>query len=53
MKQKEIADELSYKERNLMRFFIGDVRDKERLIMAMQDVDFVIHTVKIKTGRYS
>ena len=48
LKQKEIADELSYKERNLMRFFIGDVRDKERLIMAMQDVDFVIHAAALK-----
>ena len=34
-----------------MRFFIGDVRDKKRLIMAMQDADFVICS-SIKTGRY-
>jgi len=31
-----------------MRFFIGDVRDKERLIVAMQGVDFVIHAAALK-----
>jgi len=48
LKQKEISDELSDKERHILRFFIGDVRDKERLIMAMQDVDFVIHAAALK-----
>ena len=31
-----------------MRFFIGDVRDKERLIRAMQGVDYVIHAAAMK-----
>jgi UDP-N-acetylglucosamine 4,6-dehydratase len=31
-----------------IRFFIGDVRDKERLSMAMQDVDYVIHAAALK-----
>jgi len=31
-----------------MRYFIGDVRDLERLKMAMQDVDFVIHAAALK-----
>jgi UDP-N-acetylglucosamine 4,6-dehydratase (inverting) len=31
-----------------IRFFIGDVRDKERLIRAMQGVDFVIHAAAMK-----
>jgi UDP-N-acetylglucosamine 4,6-dehydratase len=26
-----------------MRYFLGDVRDQERMIQAMQGVDFVIH----------
>lgn len=31
-----------------LRFFIGDVRDKERLNMAMRDVDFVVHAAALK-----
>lgn len=31
-----------------MRYFIGDVRDKERLSAAMRDVDFVIHAAAMK-----
>ncbi len=31
-----------------MRFFIGDVRDKERLQVAMQGIDFVVHAAALK-----
>ena len=31
-----------------MRYFIGDVRDKERLTQAMNGVDFVIHAAALK-----
>ncbi|WOS64779.1 UDP-N-acetylglucosamine 4,6-dehydratase (inverting) [Sinorhizobium fredii] len=31
-----------------MRYFIGDVRDAERLRVAMKDVDFVIHAAALK-----
>ena len=31
-----------------MRFFIGDVRDGERLAMAMREVDYVIHAAALK-----
>ena len=31
-----------------IRYFIGDVRDKERLTLAMQGVDFVIHAAAMK-----
>lgn len=31
-----------------MRYFIGDVRDKERLKAAMRDVDYVIHAAALK-----
>lgn len=31
-----------------MRYFIGDVRDKERLTMAMRNVDYVIHAAALK-----
>ena len=31
-----------------MRYFIGDVRDRERLIQAMSGVDYVIHAAALK-----
>ena len=31
-----------------MRYFIGDVRDRDRLIQAMRGVDFVIHAAALK-----
>ncbi|MBI2625286.1 MAG: UDP-N-acetylglucosamine 4,6-dehydratase (inverting) [Candidatus Nealsonbacteria bacterium] len=31
-----------------LRFFVGDVRDKERLFRAMNDVDIVIHAAALK-----
>lgn len=31
-----------------MRYFIGDVRDKERLISAMREVDYVVHAAALK-----
>ena len=33
---------------NCMRYFIGDVRDSERLQQAMQGVDYVIHAAALK-----
>ncbi len=45
LKQYEMAQEFTDK---CMRFFIGDVRDKDRLIKAMKDVDFVIHAAALK-----
>jgi len=39
-----------YKDYNsdIMRFFIGDVRDKDRLEEAMRDIDIVIHAAALK-----
>lgn len=31
-----------------MRYFIGDVRDRDRLSLAMRDVDYVIHAAALK-----
>ena len=31
-----------------LRFFIGDVRDAERLRRAMRDVDYVVHAAALK-----
>lgn len=46
---KQFLMENKYKNfRKVLRFFIGDVRDEERLKLAMKDVDFVIHAAALK-----
>ncbi len=45
LKQFEMQQEFT---QNCMRFFIGDVRDKERLTMAMRGIDYVIHAAALK-----
>lgn len=45
LKQYEMAQHFNAP---CMRYFIGDVRDKDRLIRAMRDVDFVIHAAALK-----
>lgn len=44
-KQFEMRQEFP---QSVMRFFIGDVRDPERLTQAMRDVDYVIHAAALK-----
>ncbi|MDO8626791.1 MAG: UDP-N-acetylglucosamine 4,6-dehydratase (inverting) [Candidatus Magasanikbacteria bacterium] len=46
-KQSVMASELSDPERRL-RFFLGDVRDLDRLQMAFHGVDYVIHAAALK-----
>lgn len=47
-KQFEMSQDYSSSEYPQVRFFIGDVRDKERLIRAFKDVDYVIHAAAMK-----
>jgi len=47
-KQYQLAKLIDKKDLQRVRFFIGDVRDKERLTIAMQGVDFVIHAAALK-----
>jgi len=48
LKQFEMAQEFSPKDFPQLRYFIGDVRDKERLLKAMNDIDIVIHAAALK-----
>jgi UDP-N-acetylglucosamine 4,6-dehydratase len=48
LKQYEMAQQFSPEQYPFMRSFIGDVRDPERLNMAMRGVDFVIHAAALK-----
>lgn len=45
LKQFEMQQEFK---QDCMRFFIGDVRDRDRLTMAMRGVDYVIHAAALK-----
>lgn len=46
MKQWEMAKKFQHEER--VRFFIGDVRDRDRLYRALDGVDFVVHAAATK-----
>ena len=46
MKQWEMAKK--FKDDDRVRFFIGDVRDKERLYRALDGVDYVVHAAATK-----
>lgn len=45
LKQYEMAQEFH---QECMRYFIGDVRDRDRLMQAMRGVDYVIHAAALK-----
>ncbi len=47
-KQFVMAQEYPDDQYRSIRFFIGDVRDKERLVRAMQGIDYVIHAAAMK-----
>lgn len=47
LKQYDMQQELGSASPAL-RFFIGDVRDRRRLAMAMRDVDYVVHAAALK-----
>ena len=48
LKQYEMSKQFNDKRYPAMRYFIGDVRDKERLTRAFEGVDIVIHAAALK-----
>ncbi len=48
LKQFEMAQEFSQQDYPFMRYFIGDVRDRDRLDLALRDIDYVIHAAAMK-----
>ncbi|WP_374469510.1 UDP-N-acetylglucosamine 4,6-dehydratase (inverting) [Phenylobacterium sp.] len=46
--QIELADRFDAERLACMRFFLGDVRDRERLTLALRGVDVVIHAAALK-----
>ena len=47
LKQFQLKNKLNDK-KNILRFFLGDVRDKERLTFALKNVDIVVHAAALK-----
>ena len=47
-KQSEMQKKFPNEKFPFIRFFIGDVRDKERLSRAMEGIDYVIHAAATK-----
>lgn len=47
-KQFRMAQELRPEEHPCLRYFIGDVRDKERLLRAFDGIDYVVHAAAMK-----
>ena len=43
LKQYEMSKQIDVKKHPSIRFFLGDIRDRERLNRALKDVDIVIH----------
>ena len=48
LKQFEMQQQFTQPECSCIRYFLGDVRDKERLHRAFKGVDFVIHAAALK-----
>ena len=48
LKQFEMQNDLDIKDLEKVRFFLGDIRDKDRLKRAMEGVDEVIHAAALK-----
>ena len=48
LKQHEMAQEFPEAKHSCMRYFIGDVRDADRLEMALRGVDIVVHAAALK-----
>lgn len=56
LKQSQILMDYPAEEFPKLRFFLGDIRDKERLNFALKDVDIVIHAAALKqvpAGEYN
>ena len=48
LKQYQMQREASFAGDSRLRFFLGDVRDRQRLLRAFQGVDYVVHAAALK-----
>jgi len=48
LKQFEMSQELSPDKHKALRYFIGDVRDQDRLRRALEGIEIVVHAAALK-----
>jgi len=48
LKQYDMEKKFDLKKNKNLRFFLGDIRDKDRLKFALKDVDIVLHAAALK-----
>ena len=48
LKQFDMSRTFNPEKYKCLRYFIGDVRDKDRLKLSFRDVDFVVHAAALK-----
>ncbi len=48
LKQSNMQKKYSNKKYKFMRYFLGDIRDKDRLVSAIENVEYIIHTAALK-----
>ena len=48
LKQYDMSNELDEKKNKYLRFFLGDLRDKDRLKVAFKEIDIVVHAAALK-----
>ncbi len=48
LKQHNMAQKKIFANNKKVRFFLGDIRDKDRLVRAFHNIDIVIHTAALK-----
>ncbi|HEX2590252.1 MAG TPA: UDP-N-acetylglucosamine 4,6-dehydratase (inverting) [Rhizomicrobium sp.] len=48
LKQYEMQQMFPMDQHPFMRYFIGDIRDRDRLELAMRDIDYVVHAAALK-----
>ena len=53
LKQWNIKQKYPEDKYGQLRFFLGDVRDKERLIRAFENIEIVVHAAAFKTSSCS
>ena len=48
LKQHQLLQKIADNKKKNLRFFMGDIRDKQRLIYALEGIDYVIHAAALK-----